>query len=145
MCLGGIAHNFWGLIGSVVAAVLPTTRDIFEPTVYLWGESGRNCQVRLGAPSSPGDSRSHASNADLVLPFNMLTKPRPAAECLNCWPAEPLAALRHHAGIMAQSWRTNVRRREFLLPRPGTSRVTSVHDHIGLLGCGGQNRFGDRF
>src|SRR5207245_6629273 len=26
-------------------------------------------QVRLGAPFSPGDSRSHASNADLVLPI----------------------------------------------------------------------------
>ena len=25
----------WGLIGSVVAAVLPTTREIFEPTVRL--------------------------------------------------------------------------------------------------------------
>ena len=32
---------------------LPTTRDIYEPTVYSCGESGRNCQVRLGAPSSP--------------------------------------------------------------------------------------------
>src|SRR5260370_14113773 len=30
---------------------------IYEPTVYLYGESGRNCQVRLGAPSSPGNSR----------------------------------------------------------------------------------------
>src|SRR5262245_13519713 len=40
-----------------------------EPTVYLCGESGRNCQVRLGGPSSPRDSRSHASNADLVLPI----------------------------------------------------------------------------
>src|SRR5262249_33757355 len=49
---------------------LPTTRDIlYEPTVYLCGESRRNCQVRLGAPSSPRDSRSHASNADSVLPI----------------------------------------------------------------------------
>jgi hypothetical protein len=23
-----------------------TTRDIYEPTVYLYGESGRNCQAR---------------------------------------------------------------------------------------------------
>ena len=39
MRLGGIAHNFLGLIGSVVAAVLSTTRDIYEPTVYLiWGK-----------------------------------------------------------------------------------------------------------
>src|SRR5260370_18063992 len=39
MRLGGIAHNFLGLIGSVVAAVLPTTRDIDEPTVYfIWGK-----------------------------------------------------------------------------------------------------------
>ena len=30
-------------------------------------ESERNCQVRLGAPFSPGNSRSYASNADLVL------------------------------------------------------------------------------
>jgi Restriction endonuclease len=44
MCLGGIAHNFWGLIGSVVAAVLPTTRDIFEPTVRPYGAIRRNCQ-----------------------------------------------------------------------------------------------------
>src|SRR6266404_9287078 len=42
--LGGIAHNFWGLIGSVVAAVLPTTREIFEPTVRLYGAVRRNCQ-----------------------------------------------------------------------------------------------------
>ena len=41
---GGIAHNFWGLIGSVVAAVLPTTREIFEPTVWLYGAIRRNCQ-----------------------------------------------------------------------------------------------------
>jgi hypothetical protein len=33
---------------------LPTTRDIYELIVHLCGESGRNCQVRLGAPSSPG-------------------------------------------------------------------------------------------
>src|SRR5258708_21261074 len=39
MRLGGIAHNFLGLIGSVVAAVLPTTPDIYEPTVFfLWGK-----------------------------------------------------------------------------------------------------------
>src|SRR6266404_8213209 len=44
MRLGGIAHNFWGLIGSVVAAVLPTTREIFEPTVRLYGAIRRNCQ-----------------------------------------------------------------------------------------------------
>jgi hypothetical protein len=31
---------------------------IYEPTVCLYGESGRNCQVWLGAPSSPGNSRS---------------------------------------------------------------------------------------
>ena len=36
--------QFIELIGSVV--VLPTTRDIYEPTVYLYGESGRNCQAR---------------------------------------------------------------------------------------------------
>src|SRR5262249_57149417 len=42
---------------------------IYEPTVCLCGERGRNCQVRLGAPSSPRDSRSHASNADSVLPI----------------------------------------------------------------------------
>ena len=44
MRLGGFAHNFWGLIGSVVAAVLPTTRDILEPTVRLYGATRRNCQ-----------------------------------------------------------------------------------------------------
>jgi hypothetical protein len=44
MRLGGIAHNFWGLIGSVVAAVLPTTRDVFEPTVRPYGAIRRNCQ-----------------------------------------------------------------------------------------------------
>jgi len=44
MRLGGFAHNFWGLIGSVVAAVLPTTRDILEPTVRLYGAIRRNCQ-----------------------------------------------------------------------------------------------------
>jgi hypothetical protein len=38
---GGIAHNFWGLIGSIVAAVLPTTREIFEPTVLLFGTTPR--------------------------------------------------------------------------------------------------------
>jgi hypothetical protein len=43
MRLGRIAHNFWGLIGSV-AAVLPTTREIFEPTVGPYGAIRRNCQ-----------------------------------------------------------------------------------------------------
>src|SRR6516165_6536659 len=33
----------------------------------------------------------------------MLTKPRQAAEHSNCSPVEPLAALRHHAGTIAQS------------------------------------------
>jgi hypothetical protein len=44
MRLGKIAHNFWGLIGSIVAAVLPTTREIFEPTVRLYGAVPRSCQ-----------------------------------------------------------------------------------------------------
>ena len=55
-----------------------TTRDIYEPTVYLCGESERNCQVRLGAPSSPGNSRSHASNADLVLPIQYAHQAAPS-------------------------------------------------------------------
>ena len=42
--LGGIAHNFLGQIGSVVAAVLPTTCDIFEPTVRRYGTTRSNCQ-----------------------------------------------------------------------------------------------------
>ena len=41
--LRGNAHNFLELIGSVAVAV-PTTRDIYELTVYLYGESGRHCQ-----------------------------------------------------------------------------------------------------
>jgi hypothetical protein len=40
--------------------------------VYLCGESGRNCQVWLGAPSSPGDSRSHASSAVDLIPHAIL-------------------------------------------------------------------------
>src|SRR6476469_2010907 len=44
MRLGGIAHNFWGRIGSVVAAVLPTTHEIYEPTMWLRGAIRRNCQ-----------------------------------------------------------------------------------------------------
>ena len=51
---------------------------IYEPTVHLCGQSGRNCQVRLGAPSSPGDSRSHASNADLVLPVQYAHQAAPS-------------------------------------------------------------------
>src|SRR5262252_1228178 len=42
--------QFLELIGSVaVPAPADYTRYIYEPTVYLCGESGRNCQVRLGA------------------------------------------------------------------------------------------------
>ena len=54
MCLGGIAHNFWGLIGSVVAAVLPTTRDIFELCGYmeLSGEIVKAWMPFLGKTSS---------------------------------------------------------------------------------------------
>src|SRR5262249_26022389 len=62
--------QFLELIGSVaVPAPADYTRYIYEPTVHLRGESGRNCEVRLGGPSSPRDSRSHASNAELVLPI----------------------------------------------------------------------------
>ena len=56
---------------------------IYEPTVYLCGESGRNCQVRLGAPSSPGDSGSHISNADLVLPIQYAHHAAPSRRALR--------------------------------------------------------------
>ena len=55
------------------SAHLPTTHDIYEPTVYLCGESGRNCQVRLGAPSSPGDSRSHVGEPPATNPRRGIT------------------------------------------------------------------------
>jgi hypothetical protein len=63
MRLGGIAHNFWGLIGSVVAAVLPTTREIFEPTVGLYGAIGRNCQ---GVNAVLGKTSSLARVSDMA-------------------------------------------------------------------------------
>jgi hypothetical protein len=76
---------------------LPTTRDIYERTVHLCGESGRNCQVRLGAPSSPGDSRSHGSNAEYGRPpeptagSTMIVPPWPSLDrlkfCAESWPS----------------------------------------------------------
>src|SRR5437764_2067611 len=47
----------------------------------------------------------------------MLTKPRQAAERSDCSPAEPLAALRHHAGTIAQS-RTSAGQKD---PRQGNA------------------------
>jgi hypothetical protein len=70
--------QFPELISSAAVAGTCRLHAIYEPTVYLCGESGRNCQVRLGAPSSPGDSRSHASNADLVLPVQYAHQAAPS-------------------------------------------------------------------
>src|SRR5262245_30794119 len=54
--------QFLELITSVVVVgTCRTTREIYEPT---GGESGRNCQVRLGAAIFAGDSRSHASHTE---------------------------------------------------------------------------------
>src|SRR5262249_26876333 len=39
-----------------------------QPCIYV-GKVGETVKLRLGAPSSPRDSRSHASNADSVLPI----------------------------------------------------------------------------
>ena len=75
--------QFLELIGSAPCRHLPTTRDIYEPTLYLCGESGRNCQVRLGTPSSPEDSRSHASNAHLVLPIQYAHQAAPSRRALR--------------------------------------------------------------
>ena len=43
---------------------------IYEPTVYLYGESGRNCQVRLGAPSSPEDRARWSTHRDVPSPVH---------------------------------------------------------------------------
>ena len=74
--------QFLELIGSV-AVPAPADYTIYEPTVYLCGESGRNCQVRLGTPSSPEDSRSHASNAHLVLPIQYAHQAAPSRRALR--------------------------------------------------------------
>src|SRR5215475_3695103 len=66
----------------------------------------------------------------------MLTKPRQAAEHSNCSPAEPLAALRHHAGTIAQS-RTGAGRSRHMLSifctipfSGGGARVQSDDHHV---------------
>jgi hypothetical protein len=68
---------------------------IYEPTVSLYGEGGRNCQVWLGAPSSPGNSRSpararwstHPDVPSPVHPWKMrLPFPNPFARHWLCGP-----------------------------------------------------------
>jgi hypothetical protein len=76
--------QFLELISSVaVAGTCRLHARYMNQPCILCGESGRNCQVRLGAHS-------------------------------NCSPAGPLAALRHHAGTIAQS-RTGAGRSRHML------------------------------
>ena len=60
----GKRSQFLELIGSVAVAV-PADYTRYEPTVYLYGESGRNCQVRLGVPSLAG-GQSVPSKSEMV-------------------------------------------------------------------------------
>jgi hypothetical protein len=52
-------HNFWSRLVQSPWQYLPTTRDIYEPTVYLYGESGRSCQARPLGENSQSRIASH--------------------------------------------------------------------------------------
>jgi hypothetical protein len=62
---------------------LPTTRDIYERTVHLCGESGRNCQVRLGG-------RAILAGGQSVPRLECRIR---AVRCARCAAGKPLAAL----------------------------------------------------
>src|SRR5262249_60325818 len=84
-----------------------------DPLFYV-GKVEETVQHGWARRTPPGTGGPMPRIQNLVLPIQYAPQAVPSREHSNCSPAEPLAALRHHAGTIAQS-RTGAGRSRHML------------------------------